>query len=84
MTKPLISEDHLTAETNETPRRKCCEQCAFLPSDPQNIQGTPEWAEWVADCESGWGVFYCTHTKDEQGRNQVCAGFHAKYGRHQS
>jgi hypothetical protein len=80
--KPLISDEYLTPETNDTPRQKCCEACAFLKSDPQQLQCNPQWSEWVEDWRAGNDVFYCVHTTDDKGRNQVCAGFHALYGRH--
>lgn len=78
----LVSEQHLTESTNELPRRKCCGECAFLPSDPQNVQATEEWADAVKEMRTGWLAFYCVHTKDDQGRNQICAGYWAKFGRH--
>ncbi|NTF18249.1 hypothetical protein G6L37_07500 [Agrobacterium rubi] len=80
-TDELVSADHLTSATNNEPRSKCCGQCAFLPNDPQKVQATEEWADAVEEMRTGWLAFYCVHTKDDQGRNQICAGYWAKYGR---
>jgi hypothetical protein len=77
----LVSHEHLTSDTNNSPRAKCCGQCAFLPSDPQKVQGTEEWDEAVEEMRSGWLAFYCVHSTDDQGRNQICAGYWAKFGR---
>lgn len=82
MSGPLISDDYLTPETNETPRAKCCKECAFRRSDPQQLQCNPQWEEWVENWSKGHEAFYCVHTDDGTGRNQICAGFHALYGRH--
>lgn len=77
----LVSHEHLTEKTNNEPRKKCCGECAFLPSDPQKVQGTEEWDEAVEEMRTGWLAFYCVHSTDDHGRNQICAGYWAKYGR---
>lgn len=77
-----ICEANLTAETNDTPRKKCCAECLFRQGDPQGLQADEDWSRWVFDWEMGLLVFYCVHTTDEQGRNQICAGYWALFGRH--
>jgi hypothetical protein len=62
----LVSHEHLTSETNNEPRKKCCEQCAFLPSDPQKVQGTEEWDEAVEEMRTGWLAFYCVHSTESR------------------
>lgn len=79
---PLIDDAYLTAETNQVPRKKCCGECLFRRNDPQQLQSHHEWALWEDEWAIGLAVFYCSHTTDKQGRNQVCAGYHALYGRH--
>ncbi|MCV9964604.1 hypothetical protein OIU34_22190 [Pararhizobium sp. BT-229] len=83
MCKPIVDGDYLTSKVNDTPRAKCCGECAFRRNDPQNLADLEEWEDEKEQMRKGWLAFYCVHTTDEQGRNQMCAGFWALYGRHQ-
>lgn len=78
----IVEAENLTKEVNTTPRSKCCGECAFRRHDPQGVQQSPEWQDEVEEMRTGWLTFYCVHTKDDKGRNQVCAGYQALYGRH--
>lgn len=62
------------------PRDKCCEGCAFRRSDPQGEH--VRLRQFADGFRMGRDIFYCIHTEDRLGRNQICAGYMAKFGRH--
>lgn len=67
------------ARTTETPRKKCCETCAFNPTGP-TVRPADVTIEQLTKWSADYDGFVC-HTTDEKGVNPRCAAWHALHGR---